>query len=296
MDPNANDSGFIGVIGARGLVGEKVLAYGAARRYQLIAFSRARSEEANAQISWHPTSALLESVDFHRFPRAIWLAPLWELPRYVSGLARCGVSRLVALSSTSRYAKLTSTEASERALAQRWADAEEAMISTCEQFSIAWTILRPTLIYGEGRDRNVSDIARIIRRFGLFPVIGAARGLRQPVHADEVALACLQVLETEQARRRDYNVSGGETLSYREMVERIYSSLGKKPRIVSMPPAVFRGVMRIGAKLPRFRHWTPAMADRMNQDLVFDHSAASRDWGYAPGPFRPKFDSRLDQP
>jgi hypothetical protein len=36
---------------------------------------------------------------------------------------------------------------------------------------------------------------------------------------------------------------------------------------------------------PRFAHLTPDMARRMEADLVFEHSEASRDFGYAPGKF-----------
>jgi len=37
--------------------------------------------------------------------------------------------------------------------------------------------------------------------------------------------------------------------------------------------------------LPRYRHWSVAMAERMNSDLVFDHSDAERDFGFSPRPF-----------
>jgi hypothetical protein len=40
---------------------------------------------------------------------------------------------------------------------------------------VAWTILRPTLIYVEGRDANVSRLAGLIRRFKVLPLSGGAR-------------------------------------------------------------------------------------------------------------------------
>jgi hypothetical protein len=37
---------------------------------------------------------------------------------------------------------------------------------------------------------------------------------------------------------------------------------------------------------PPFRHWSSAMAKRMNQNLVFDHEDASRDLDFFPRPFQ----------
>jgi hypothetical protein len=37
--------------------------------------------------------------------------------------------------------------------------------------------------------------------------------------------------------------------------------------------------------LPRFHHWSPQMAERMNVDLVFSHSDAARDLAFVPRPF-----------
>jgi len=37
--------------------------------------------------------------------------------------------------------------------------------------------------------------------------------------------------------------------------------------------------------LPRYRHWSAAMAERMNRDLVFDHAQATRDLGLKPSDF-----------
>lgn len=94
---------------------------------------------------------------------------------------------------------------------------------------MGWVILRPTLIYGRGRDRNITVIARFIRRFGFFPVLGRATGLRQPVHAEDVALACHRALEAPAATNRAYNISGGETVTYREMVRRVFLALEGGP-------------------------------------------------------------------
>jgi nucleoside-diphosphate-sugar epimerase len=73
------------------------------------------------------------------------------------------LKRLVAFSSTSVITKQDTEVASERAMIQRFAAAEQQIAAMCEQHGIGWTILRPTLIYAEGRDANITPLSRLIR-------------------------------------------------------------------------------------------------------------------------------------
>jgi len=98
--------------------------------------------------------------------------------------------------------------------------------------------------------------------------------------------ACVAALSSETVRDRAYNLSGGETLTYREMVERIFLAMGRKPRLLTVPMFIFRLALAGLRRLPRYRHWTAAMAERMNRDLVFDHADAARDFGFAPADFQ----------
>lgn len=93
-----------------------------------------------------PGSAGLEPVDCF-----IHAAPLWLLPRWLPPVADLGLGRLVAFGSTSRFTKRDSASARERETARRLAEAEEAVASLCGDRGIAWTIFRPTLVYGGGQ-------------------------------------------------------------------------------------------------------------------------------------------------
>ncbi|MDH5348964.1 MAG: hypothetical protein OEW13_13775, partial [Nitrospira sp.] len=81
-------------------------------------------------------------------------------------------------------------------------------------------------------------------------------------------------------------LSGGETLPYREMVCRVFSAVGKLPHLVSIPRWMFRVAVAVLHLLPRYKHWTVEMAERMNRDLVFTHADTTRDLGFSPRPFR----------
>lgn len=215
------------------------------------------------------------------------LSPIWLLPAVLPLLKARGMKRLVAFSSTSRFTKETSPEPSERAVAKALADAEAAVEAFCAQHGVAWTILRPTLIYAEGRDGNVSRLAGLIRRFKVLPLSGAGEGLRQPVHADDLAAGAIAAATAPAAFDRAYALVGGETLPYREMARRVFEGLGRRPTILVLPPWLF-GLLLTLAR-PFFPGATAAMGARMSQDLTFDASDAVRDFGWAPRDFRPRF-------
>jgi nucleoside-diphosphate-sugar epimerase len=210
-----------------------------------------------------------------------------DAPAALGGAGGGGAQRVVAFGSTSRFGKAGSSDREERALVLRLIAAETALAEECQARGMTWTLLRPTLIYGSGRDRNVTSIARFARRFGCFAVAGGGRGLRQPVHADDLARAVTAVLQASATANRSYNLTGGETLSYRQMVERILTASGRKPRVLSLPLRPLRLALRLLRLAPRFRHLSAEMADRMNQDLTYDRGAAERDFGYQARPFVP---------
>src|SRR5579862_9211034 len=90
-----------------------------------------------------------------RFPRlsiVYSLSPIWLLPAVLPTIIDAGASRIVALSSTSRFTKIDSPIEEERRAVQQWIDGEAKLIAVCEGAGVAWTILRPTMIYAEGRD------------------------------------------------------------------------------------------------------------------------------------------------
>jgi rhamnosyl/mannosyltransferase len=219
----------------------------------------------------------------------IHIASIQLLPALLPGMAAIGVRRVIAFSSTSRFGKARSADPEEIEFVARLAQAEEDVERVCNERGIDWTIFRPTLIYGACMDSNVMTIAKLIRKFGVFPLLGEAQGERQPVHADDLAEACVLALEASATFGKVYNLSGGEILTYREMVERIFAALGKKPRFVRVPFVAFRLAMALVSLVPRYRDFNTEMARRMNDDLVFDHAEATRDFGYAPRSFQPWF-------
>ncbi len=282
----------IGVLGATSLVGECLLAPEFAECMdadeEFVAFSRramTAGPNSNPRVSWRRLQEKMPQWGMPIIENWICLVPVWVLPDYYSFLEACGVRRVVVLSSTSRFTKIDSSDPYEQGVVASLISGENQLVNWAEKRGIVWIILRPTLIYGFGRDKNISSIARFIRRFGFFPLLGAASGLRQPIHACDVATACCQALMCPDVVNRAYNISGGETVAYHEMVRRVFYALGRKPRFLTIPQAMFRSMRSLSRLLPGFADVSMEIVERMNRDLVFDHGEALRDFAFEPGIF-----------
>jgi nucleoside-diphosphate-sugar epimerase len=275
------------VTGASGVVGPCLLRRLAAAGFDVVAVSRRPPREAAQGVCWRALDlGLPDSLEGPVPPALVHAAPLWLLPPLLPRLAARGLRRLVAFSSTSRFSKQRSRSAAERELAARLARAEQALECSAAALGVEWTILRPTLVYGGGRDRNVSEIARLARRFGVVPIAGRGGGRRQPVHADDLAAACVTLLERDRAGGRAYDVAGGETLTYREMALRVAGAVTPAPRVLRLPVPLARAALSLASRFRRFGHLSPEAARRMDEDLVFDDSAARAAFGWSPRAFR----------
>jgi nucleoside-diphosphate-sugar epimerase len=278
------------VLGARSLVGRFLLDRLAAR--DLAGEAVGRGGEAGdlvlpGNFSWRCLD-IDRPGDWHagRDSIVLSLMPLWRVSALLPRLS--AARQVVALGSTSVLVKGDSPDPTEQSLVRDLAEAEAAIAEFGQRTGVACTVLRPTLIYDGYRDANVTAIARFALRFGFFPVCAPASGLRQPVHADDVAAAMVAAIDNPAAHGRTFNLPGGETLTYRVMVRRIFEGLGRPARIPALPlPLLTLGLHcagRIGGV-----GYSPALFARMNQDLAFDGAEARTRLDYAARPFRPDF-------
>lgn len=196
--------------------------------------------------------------------------------------------RIVAFGSTSAATKRGSGDNDERDVARRLLDAEARLFAQAGARGAAATLLRPTLVYGAGRDATLTRIARLAQRSGRLILPRRSDGLRQPVHVRDLAEAAFAACASAVTHGRSYDLPGGESLAYREMVRRVLACLVPPPSLIEVPMPVFRIALRAAQARGIARDLTDAAVLRMRQDLVFDAGPARRDFGYAPRMFRPE--------
>ncbi|MGH8091286.1 MAG: SDR family oxidoreductase [Rudaea sp.] len=190
-----------------------------------------------------------------------------------------GLRRIVAMSSMSAQTKRDSPDPAERALAQRLRDAESRLRETASTRDIAWTIFRPTLIYGAGIDKTLAPLVRFARRWRVLPVPYGASGLRQPVHAADLAAACHAVISQPATFARTYEVGGCERLRFDAMIRRVREAI--PGFVLPLPiPVITLRLLAYPARI------APGAMARLRIDLIAVNADAIRDFYYSPRPFR----------
>lgn len=195
--------------------------------------------------------------------------------------------RVIAFSSSSVLSKAQSPDARENRLMSTLARQEQDLAGACAQRGLPLLLLRPTLIYGCGRDRNITTLARLGGRFGFIPLASRAAGLRQPVHADDLADLAVRALASTGAITLTAEACGGSTLTYRDMVRKVAAAVPRRVRLVTLPAGLFSALVWLASRLPGLRALSPEMVRRQRRHLVFDDSALREALGWSPRPFQP---------
>jgi nucleoside-diphosphate-sugar epimerase len=273
------------VLGASGAIGRFLLPRLVAAGDDVLALSRVARGSSPPRLHWLHGD-LEQSLP--ALPALDVLYSCGPLDAFARWYARAPVraARVVAIGSMSIDSKQASADPHERDLATRLHEAEGTLAATARARGAACTVLRPTLVYGAGVDRSLTPLVRRAQRWRVFPRVAGARGLRQPVHADDLAAACVAVASRPRCADRTYALGGGERLPFATMLERVRTSLPFRTVPVPMPLPLLRATIAL-ARVAGSARLSPALVDRLGSDLVADDGPARADFGYAPRPFRP---------
>ena len=267
------------VLGAGSLVGQYLVPALVQGGYRVAALTRRPGgRPRHPRLYWVDEEGL-GGLGLERCELLVGLAPVWVTADFMGRWKGPRPRRVLALSSTSAETKRRSRSRRERAVARRLEEGERRLAEAAA--SAGLTLIRPTLIYGQGRDKTVAFIARWLTRSRFLPVVG--NGRRQPVHASDLAAAL--VAAAERGVTGTYVLGGGECLTVREMVRRIARLQGRPLRLVEVPAAPLRFLLGLARRLPGLGFLEPAMVDRMLADLCVDNAPAVEALGREPAGF-----------
>lgn len=285
MASNDNNNPEILVTGATGLVGRCLVNALKSKEIPVCAISR-KQQEIDKNINW--VQADLAGYDeLPDLPVLISTGPLDAFAESVLLSELENTRLIIAVGSMSAVSKETSGNEEERAIAKKLRFAEEQLMSWSVHHQVPCVLLRSTMIYGHGRDKNISQIAGWIQRHGYFPLAGRASGLRQPIHCGDIVKLILLILQQNRHESIMLELGGGEQLVYRKMVDRIYAALGKKPRYIRLPSFVYSLIF------PVLRFLLPKnvpgvdVIKRQNKDLIVQESLYLQKLGFKARPFQP---------
>lgn len=241
-----------------------------------------RPPAARAGITWVEGTLQEFAAARPTCPRILSLGPLDAFADWV-GRTQPQAARIVAIGSSARIHKRDSPDAGEREDAQRLERAEQALFAYGRERGVAVTVLRPSLLYGNGLDLSLTPLARRARRWRFLPWPRSATGLREPVHVEDVARAVLACLPIAASHGRGFDLPGGEALPFDAMVERTLALLAPGARLLRVPDAAFALSLRLAGQGATAQGWLW----RANRDQLAEVGPARDTFGYAPRPFQP---------
>ncbi len=205
----------------------------------------------------------------------VHLAGLSLVPTLLPALLADGVRAGVFVSSAGVHTRLKSGSA----------DAERGGEQALRDSPLAFTILRPSMIYGTPRDRNMVKLLRWIERFPVVPSPLGGVTPQQPVHVDDLVAAILASLERPQAARGEYEVGGPDPIALRDVIHACAGALGRRAWVLPLPLAPAHAAARWARRWKLPFPVRPEQVLRLTESKAVDIGPARRDLGFAPRPF-----------
>ena len=208
------------------------------------------------------------------------IAGIQRSVQIVSAALEAGVQRFILVHTTGIYSRYK--EAGEE---YRQIDAEVTRL--CNEAGAKLTILRPTMIYGDLKDKNLSVFIKMVDKLRLFPVINGAKYELQPVWCADLGKAYYDVLmNPEITDNKCYILSGVKPIMLIDMFKEIANQLGVKNTFISVPfPIAYAGAVVLDLLTFKKKH-IGERVQRMVEPRVYPHDEATKDFGYNPLEFK----------
>lgn len=203
----------------------------------------------------------------------------------INAALNSGIQRAIFISTTAIFTQLNAPSKKMRVAAEL----------AIETSGLKYTILRPTMIYGSNRDRNIYRLIRWLRYLPFFPIFGDGNHLQQPIYVGDVAQAIVSCLTSEKTIQKSYNIAGKNALTYNQVIDIIAEQMKKRVWKIYLPFKPIVGILRVFEKI---RIPLPIKAEqvlRLNENKNFNYMEAQKDFEFRPLSFSEGIRRELDQ-
>ena len=158
------------------------------------------------------------------------------------------------------------------------------------------TILRPTMIYGDICDHNISKFIKMMDKMRIYPLIAGGKSEIQPVNARDLGKAYYQVLmNPETTKNKSYNLSGEKPITIKNMLKLILKYLDKKTIFIPIPMFISISVAYILKFITLGKVNIVEKVLRMNEIRTFSNEEARQDFGYTTINFEEGIKEEVEQ-
>ena len=148
---------------------------------------------------------------------------------------------------------------------------------------VAYTILRPSILFGEG-DEFFNTLAALVKMLPLVPVAGSGANRFQPIAADDVARCVAASVLQEAHHGRVIEVGGPRQYTYRELLGVVAAVLGVRRLRVHVPIACMRAMATVMERVLPRPPVTREQLRYLDLDSVAEEDSVEREFGFAAQP------------
>jgi nucleoside-diphosphate-sugar epimerase len=302
------------ITGATGFIGSHLLPILSAQEYQITATSRreisldqmkmVQIEKIDGLTDWsHPLSGV--DVVIHLAARAHILkdtaadieAEFFKVNtqgtiNLVKQAITAGVKHFILISSIGAMATLSEEKLNERSLShpdtpygRSKKAAEEGLIELANQSTMAWTILRPTLVYGPGNPGNMERLIKLVN-LGLPLPLGGIKNRRSFLYVGNLVEAIAVIINNPKAFGQIFLLSDGQDVSTSELIGYIAKYLEKPCQLLPVPSTLLSGLGGLGTNIESWTGITlpfnQTVIDRLMGSLAVDNQYIQfqLDWSF----------------
>ncbi len=154
----------------------------------------------------------------------------------------------------------------------KWA-AEECV----RKSGLAWTIFRPSVIYGP-KDKSVNTLVKVMRRLPFVPVLGTGNTKIQPISIENVARAFVAAVRNDNSIGKAYDLCGPDAFTWNELYDKLQLILGSRKPKLHLPLPVARVQAALFEKILPNPPFTRDQLLMLQEDNVGDPKPAGRDF------------------
>jgi len=227
---------------------------------------------------WDTNKKPCKDFNFNAFTHFVHIPDLAQIKfpeQYLKFISSKNFKRNIFISSTNILTNLPAASKPKRVKA-------ESLIN--ETFK-AYTILRPTMIYGGLDDRNMTKLKKLYWRLPFVPLIEKGKALQQPVHVEDVVEAIILGFENSSLINKTLTVSGKTPLPFKDVAKILCGSINKKARFLNVPSTPIFWIFRL---LEIFHIPFPFKSEqilRLKEDKAFASSPPLLAAGFKPREF-----------
>lgn len=147
-------------------------------------------------------------------------------------------------------------------------------------------LLRPSMIYGDFKDKNLHKVFCFVSKYKFFIVFGNGRSLVQPIYYEDLANAIYSSINLDYSGK-PLDLTGKDVLTTKELFLSIFKVLGIKPFLIHINPFIMKIFIWLFNLIPFYNFpISIEQVNRFSENKAFPNREAFENIKFTPIPLK----------